>query len=191
VNQGFDGIIPALTAKKFDVIISAMSVTDVRKKTVDFVNYFTSGESFVIKKGAAFAPTKIEDLCGHSVAVEDGTTEQDDANAANAAGKACANKKIKVDPFKVDTEALTQLKKGTDEVHFTDTPVAHYELSKDPSLAISGASIPTGPEGIAVRKGDSAMLTAIKAAFKAIQDDGTYKALLKKWALEDGDIAKA
>jgi polar amino acid transport system substrate-binding protein len=193
VNQTFDGIIPALTAKKYDVILSAMSVTDERKKTVDFVPYFTSGESFVVLKTATYKPTKLADLCGHKVAVEDGTTEQDDANGLNAAGKPCADKHAIVTVFKTDDKALPELRKGASvqEVHFTDTPVAHYELAHASDLAISGASIPTGPEGIAVRKGDTAMLTAIKAAFKALEDDGTYKDLLKKWSLEDGDITKS
>lgn len=193
VNQAFAGIIPALDAKKYDAVMSAMTVTDDRKTKVDFVPYFVAGESFVVKSGASFKPTKLADLCGHKVAVEDGTAEKDEANGLNDAGKTCANNKLTLDVFTVDTEALAQLRKGAVDVHFTDSPVAGYEIKKDSTLAIANTAGPieVAPEGIAVRKGDSAILGALKAAFKALQDDGTYKSLLQKWGVTDGDIANS
>jgi polar amino acid transport system substrate-binding protein len=189
VNQAFAGIIPALDAKKYDAIISAMTINSDRTPKVDFVPYFVAGESFVIKKGATYKPTKLEDLCGHKIAVEDGTAEKDEANGLNVAGKPCANNKVIVQVFTVDTEALAQIRKGAVDAHFTDSPVAGYEVRKDSSLAIAGATIEVAPEGIAVRKGDTAILNALKAAFKAIQDDGSYKSILTKWGVADGDIA--
>jgi polar amino acid transport system substrate-binding protein len=191
VNQAFAGIIPALDAKKYDAIISAMTINSDRTPKVDFVPYFVAGESFVIKKGASYKPTKLEDLCGHKIAVEDGTAEKDEANGLNDAGKACANNKVVVQVFTVDTEALAQIKKGAVDVHFTDSPVAGYEVKRDTSLTIAGAAIEVAPEGIAVRKGDAAVLNPLKAAFKALQDDGTYKSLLQKWGVTDGDIANS
>jgi polar amino acid transport system substrate-binding protein len=192
VNQGFTGIIPALSAKKFDVIISAMTISDERKTKLDFIPYFVAGQSFVVKSGSSYKPTKVEDLCGHKVAVEDGTAEKDVANALNDAGKACASNKVTVDVFNVDTEALTQLKKGADDVHYTDSPVAEYEIKKDSTLAITNAApIDVAPEGIGVRKGETALLNPLTAAFKALQDDGTYKSLLSKWGLTTEDIAKS
>ena len=191
LNQAFAGIIPALDAKKYDAIISAMTINSDRTPKVNFVPYFVAGESFVIKKGASYKPAKLEDLCGHNVAVEDGTAEKDEANGLNDAGKACASKKLTVKVFPVDTEALAQLKKGAVDVHFTDSPVAGYEVKRDSNLAIANTAgaIEVAPEGIAVRKADSAILNPLKAAFKAIQDDGTYKSILVKWGVIDGDIA--
>jgi polar amino acid transport system substrate-binding protein len=189
VNQAFAGIIPALDAKKYDAIISAMTINADRTPKVDFVPYFVAGESFVIKKGASYKPTKLEDLCGHKIAVEDGTAEKDEANGLNGAGKPCASNKVIVQVFTVDTEALAQIRKGAVDAHFTDSPVAGYEVRKDSSLTIAGAAIEVAPEGIAVRKGDTAILNALKAAFKGIQDDGTYKSILTKWGVADGDIA--
>jgi polar amino acid transport system substrate-binding protein len=191
LNQAFAGIIPALDAKKYDAIISAMTVNPERKAKVDFLPYFVAGESFVVKKGSTYKPTKLEDLCGHKVAVEDGTAEKDEANGLNDAGKICASNKVVVQVFTVDTEALAQIKKGAVDAHFTDSPVAGYEVRKDSNLEIAGAAIEVAPEGIAVRKGETAILNPLKAAFKAIQDDGTYKSILTKWGVTDGDIATA
>ena len=191
INQTFDGIIPGLTAKHYDIIISAMTITDERSKTVDFVPYFRAGESFVVTKTSSSHPTMLSDLCGLHVAVEKGTAEQDEANGLNAAGGTCASNHVKLDAFDVDTEALNQLKKGADDVHFTDSPVAAYEVKQDSALKLSGGVIEIAPEGIAVRKSDSGIETPVQQAFKAIEDDGTYDALLKKWGLGDGDIRKS
>src|ERR1041384_3885347 len=94
-------------AKKYDVIISAMTINDERKQVVDFVPYFNAGESFVVTKGSSAKPTKLEDLCGLIVAVEKGTAEEQEANDLNEAGKPCANNKTKVSAFDTDTEAHT------------------------------------------------------------------------------------
>lgn len=192
VNQAFDGLIPALDTKKFDIIMSALTVTAERQQKVDMVPYFSAGQSFVVKKGGSFQPKTLADLCGHKVAVQNGTAEQDAVNNdLNGAGKPCASKKVALQSFPSDTEALAQLKKDTVEVHYTDSPVAAYESSKDSTLVISSPSIlAVAPEGIAVKK-NSAVLDPIKKAFQAIRDDGTYKTLLDKWNLADGDIGKA
>lgn len=192
VNTPFDGIIPALNSKKFDIMISAMTITDERSKVVDFIPYFVAGEGFVVAKNATINPTKLEDLCGKKVAAEAGTAELDEANGLNKAGGACASNHVNVVTFQKDTEALAELKKGNVDIHFTDSPVAAYEVQKDPNnLKLSGGIIEVAPEGIALRKNDSSIEDAVKATFTQLKNDGTYTALLKKWNLSDGDITKA
>jgi len=192
VNTPFDGIIPALNSKKFDIMISAMTINDSRKTAVDFIPYFVAGESFVVAKNSTLNLTKLSDLCGHKVAAESATAELDEANALNKAGAPCANNKVKVTSFQKDTEALVELKKGNVEVHFTDSPVAAYEVLKDSSnLKLSGGIIEVAPEGIALRKGDTAVADPVKAAFELMKSDGTYAAVLAKWNVSDGDITKS
>ena len=192
VNTPFDGIIPALNSKKFDIMISAMTISDARKQAVDFIPYFVAGESFVVAKNSTLNLTKLSDLCGHKVAAESGTAELDEANGLNKAGGACASNKVKVTTFQKDTEALTELKKGNVDIHFTDSPVAAYEVQRDPSnLKISGGIIEVAPEGIALRKNDAALADPVKAAFEKIKSDGTYASILAKWNVSDGDITKA
>lgn len=193
INQTFEGIIPSLDARKYDIIISAMTINDERKQKVDFIPYFKAGESFVITKGGSKKPTKLEDLCGLTVAVEKGTAEESEVLDLNDAGKQgkCASNKVKLQSFTVDTEALAQLKKGAVDVHFTDSSVAGYEIKHNDGIAISGGVIEIAPEGIAYRKGEKAIGDPVAKAFQALKDDGTYKTLLKKWGLEDGDIDKS
>jgi polar amino acid transport system substrate-binding protein len=192
VNTPFDGIIPALNSKKFDIMVSAMTITDTRKTAVDFIPYFVAGESFVVAKNSALNLTKLSDLCGHKVAAESGTAELDEANGLNKAGAVCASNKVKVTTFQKDTEALTELKKGNVEIHFTDSPVAAYEVLQDSSnLKLSGGIIEVAPEGIALRKNDPALENPVTAAFNQIKTDGTYASILAKWNVSDGDISKA
>ena len=191
VNTPFDGIIPALNSKKFDIMISAMTITDARSATVDFIPYFIAGESFVVTANSKVLPTKLTDLCGKKVAAESGTAELDEANGLNASGKPCASNHVNVVTFQKDTEALAELKKGNVDIHFTDSPVAAYEVQQTSGLKVSGGIIEVAPEGIAVRKGDSPLEGPVKAAFAQIKSDGTYASLLKKWNVADGDIAKA
>jgi polar amino acid transport system substrate-binding protein len=196
IDQKFDGIIPGLSTKKYDVIMSAMTITDERKKVVKFVPYFVAGESFVLTSDNSKSPQELKDICGLKVAVEKGTAEESEVTDANDASKqgVCASKPIdfKNSDFDKDTQALAALRKGSVDVHFTDSPVASYELLKNTGFKISNKTVQnTAPEGIAVRADDSAMLTALTAAFDAMKTDGTYKKLLEKWQLTDGDITKA
>lgn len=192
VDTPFTGIIPALNSKKFDIMVSAMTISADRKTKVDFIPYFVAGESFVVAKSSSLNLTKLSDLCGHKVAAESGTFELDEANGLNKAGAPCAGNKVTVTTFQKDTEALTELKKGNVEIHFTDSPVAAYEIQKDPgNLKISGGIIEVAPEGIALRKNDAALSGPVTAAFNQIKSDGTYASILAKWNVSDGDIKNA
>jgi polar amino acid transport system substrate-binding protein len=195
-DQKFDGIIPGLSTKKYDAIISAMTITDERKKAVQFLPYFVAGESYVLTADNSKNPQELKDLCGLKVAVEKGTAEESEVTDANDPAKqgVCASKPIdyKNSDYDKDTQSLAALRKGSVDVHFTDSPVASYELLKNTGFKISNKTVQnTAPEGIAVRLDDSGMFSAITAAFDAMKTDGTYTKLLQKWQLTAGDIGKA
>src|SRR5581483_3239378 len=67
-NATFDSIIPGLAAGKYDVGASSFTDTKEREKTVDFVTYFTAGESFFTKASGGTTISGLSDLCGHTVA---------------------------------------------------------------------------------------------------------------------------
>ena len=96
INTVFDGIIPALTAQRFDVIMSAMTVTDDRKKTIDFVPYFIAGTDILVPAGNPKNIQSIEDLSGLNVAVESGTIQEQQVKAANEDLKAAGKPEINV-----------------------------------------------------------------------------------------------
>ena len=77
INTGFDGIIGALNAERFDVIMSAMTVTDERSKEIDFVPYFIAGTDILVAAGNPKNIQAIEDLSGLTVGVQIATIQVD------------------------------------------------------------------------------------------------------------------
>ena len=96
VTTSFDTIINSLVAKRFDVVISAVSVTPDRQKKVDFVPYFNAGESLLVKIGNPMNIKSTTDLCGQKVGVQNGTIEQTDLNTANTACKNAGKSAIEI-----------------------------------------------------------------------------------------------
>ena len=80
-NIPFDSIIPGLDAGKYDLGMSSFTDTLDREKTVDFVTYATAGSSFYVDASGGPSIATLDDLCGHKVGAEKGTTQADDATA--------------------------------------------------------------------------------------------------------------
>src|SRR3954453_12684376 len=112
-NATFDAIIPGLASGKYDLGMSAFSDTKEREKTVDFVTYFSAGTSFYVKAQGGPTVNTLADLCGKTVAVEKGTTQQADAEAQS---KKCGAKAAKVLTFPDQNGANLALSSGRAQV---------------------------------------------------------------------------
>ena len=183
-NTSFDAIIPALTSKKADVIMSSMSVTDERKQQVDFVEYLVAGSGILVKKGNPKNIKSLADLCGKKVAIQVGTVQIDEAEEQNAK---CAQK-IQVTTFEQNTDTITAVSSGRADAALMDYPVAAYGARQVKGTEVVGEQYNTGPYGIAVRKDDTEVRTAIQAALAAMKEKGKYEAILKYWGLEAGAL---
>jgi polar amino acid transport system substrate-binding protein len=183
VNAGFDAIIPGLAAHKYDLGASSFTDTKEREKTVDFVTYFSAGTSFYVKAQGGPNITSLASLCGHSVAVEKGTTQQADVEKQ---AKKCH---VNLQTFPDQNGANLALSSGRAEVGMADSPVADYQVKKsNGKFKLSGQPYGTAPYGIAIPK-DSGLQKPVLAAMKALQADGTYMKILKKWGVQDGAIS--
>lgn len=182
-KASFNTIIDDLSAHRYDVAISAITINDQRKQKADFVPYFSAGESLLVAKGNPEKLATVKDLCGKNVGVQDGTVELDDLNTANKACKA-AGKPINLTVLKDQTDVIQLLINRRVVATYQDSPVTDYYIKLNPGqLEIGGSVVNAAPEGIAVRKGDSSMLTAMQDAFKALKSDGTYDSIFSKWQL--------
>ncbi len=182
VNQTFDSIIPGLQAGKYGLGISSFTDTKEREKVVDFVTYLTAGTSFYVKTSGGPNIQTLADLCGHTVAVEKGTTQQTDATAQS---KKC---KVTVSVFPDQTGANQALHSGRADVVMADTPPAAFAVnSSDGAFKLSGPSYANAPYGIAIPKGNG-MAAPVLAALKVLMANGRYTAILKKWGLDTGAI---
>jgi len=186
VRADFGTIIDSLIARRFDVVISAVTINPDRQKKVDFVPYFNAGESLLVPKGNPKNITTIGGMCGLKVGVQNGTVEQDDANAADAACKKAGKQGITITALQNQTDVVQLLATGRVDATYQDSPVTDYYISLNPGrFQVGGSVVNAAPEGIVVRKGDTSMFTAVQTAFNQLKAAGTYDALFTKWHLSD------
>ncbi len=191
VNQTFDSIIPGLTAGKYDVGASSFTDTKARQKQVDFVDYFVAGESFLVKAQGGPTINSLADLCGKTVAVEKGTTEQTDATTQSGKCKAAGKPGVTVLAFPDQNGANLALSSGRAQVGFADSPVAEYQVKKsNGQFKISGPSIANAPYGLAVPK-NSGLAPPMLAALKVLMKNGQYMTILTHWGIQAGAIPAA
>ena len=154
VNASFDTIIPGLASGKYDLGMSSFTDTKAREKVVDFVTYFSAGTAFYVKVSGGPKINSLADLCGHSVAVERGTTQAADATAQSAKCKKAGKQPVSVAVFPDQNGANLALSSGRDQVGMADSPVAAYIAKKsNGQFKLTGTAYSTAPYGIAIPKG--------------------------------------
>ncbi|HYG57488.1 MAG TPA: ABC transporter substrate-binding protein [Symbiobacteriaceae bacterium] len=173
----WDGILSGLMAKRYDVIMSSMNITEERLKQVDFVEYAKMSQVFVSKKGLDVKSEK--DLSGKVIVVQADTTSHEWAEEV----KKDKVKDIKeIRSFKGATDAFLEVKNGRGDVIVIDEPVGLYYAKKDAAtFTITGRAMDPEAVGIAIRKEDAALKAAIEKAVKDLQADGTYKKVSEAW----------
>lgn len=188
VNQTFDSIIPGLAAGKYDIGASSFTDTKEREKTVDFVDYFVAGESFYTKATGGTTISGLSDLCGHTVAVEKGTTEEADATTQSAKCKKEGKPAVTVLSFPDQNGANLAVSSGRAQLGFADSPVAAYQVKKsNGQFKLVGPSIANAPYGLAVAK-DSGLTKPLEAGLKVLMQRSAYTAILSHWGIEEGAI---
>jgi polar amino acid transport system substrate-binding protein len=188
VNANFAGIIPGLASGKYDIGMSSFTDTLARQKVVDFVTYFSAGTSFFVKSQGGPMIASLADLCGYTVSVETGTTEQSDATAQAAKCKKEGKPAVTVRAYPDQNSANLALSSGRAQVGMADSPVAAYQVKQSHGqFKLVGKPYGTAPYGIAVPKG-SGMAMPILAALKLLIADGDYLAILKSWGIQAGAI---
>jgi polar amino acid transport system substrate-binding protein len=189
INTGFDGIIGALNVSRFDVIMSAMTITDDRSKQIDFIPYLSAGTDILVAAGNPKNIKAIEDLSGLTAGAELGTIQVDQLTAANTQLKAAGKAEIDVLTFDVNPLAVEQLRLGRVDAVLADSPVvANDARLSDGKLEALGLAIEAAPYGIGVRKESTQLKAAITDALQKVIASGKYDEILTKWGLEGGAI---
>ncbi|HEY2311740.1 MAG TPA: ABC transporter substrate-binding protein [Gaiellaceae bacterium] len=188
-NASFDGIIPGLHSGKYDIGMSSFTPTKAREKVVDFVTYFSAGVSFYVKSSGGPTITNLGSLCGHSVAVENGTTEQTEAQAQNTKCKKAGKKGVSVKAYPDQNTANLAISSGREQVGMADSEVVAYIVKQSQGqFKIVGKSYAFAPYGIALPK-NNGMAKPMLAAVKYLMKQGAYAKVLKKWGVQSGAIS--
>lgn len=183
-------IVGALLAKKGDAIISALQITADLERQVALVAYFQAGQSILVRKGNPGNISGLADLCGKKVSVQVQSPEESSIDEANAGP--CKSNPINKQIYPVDLQAVAILKQGGVDAALDDSPVAAYFVKQTPDqLDLAGAPFKINPEGIAIDPKNGDLLKAVQQAMLAIYQDGSYKQILTKWNLLDGEIPAA
>ncbi|HYL07538.1 MAG TPA: transporter substrate-binding domain-containing protein [Candidatus Udaeobacter sp.] len=215
-NVTFDDIIAQLKAStpseqaggdkpRYVASISSWSPTAAREQNgIDFITYYKAGEAWIVKASGGPTISTAADMCGKTVAVEAGTTEESDAwgfmgqsvGGTAIAGdtdncKSAGKPEIKVSSFSTQTEANTALLSGRADVGWLDQPVADYQVKQTGGkLKVTGQPCSVAPYGIALVKG-SKLEQPLTDAIKYAIDHGYYKSVLDQWGVADGAITSA
>ncbi len=191
LNATFATIIPALQSGKFTLGMSSFTDTKEREKVVNFVDYFVAGEGYYVAANSKYHPSGLAALCGHTVSVESGTTEQSDAQAQAKSCKKAKKGAVKVLSFETQSEANLAVSSGRANVGFADSQIAQYIVAQsNGQFHSSGKAFETAPYGIAVPKGTT-LDTSVQGALKVLMTDGTYLKILKKWGIAAGAVSSA
>ncbi|UTH75259.1 ABC transporter substrate-binding protein [Chromobacterium sp. IIBBL 290-4] len=183
VENDFDGMIPALKAKKFDGVLSSMSMTEARMKEIAFsAKLFNTPTRMVAKTGAGLMPTPAS-LKGKRVGVEQGTIQEAYAK------KHWAPAGVEVVPYQNQTLVLADLTAGRLDASLQDAVQADMGFLKKPEgkgFAFAGKDL-VDPQtlgegaGIGLRKEDKELKADIDKAIAGMLKDGTYKKIEKKY----------
>jgi len=177
VTSDWDGIIPALNAKKFDFLVSSLSITDERKQAVDFTDpYYSNKLQFIAPKNVDFKTDK-DSLKGKTIGTQRATlagTWLEDTYADD----------IKVSLYDTQENAYLDLTSGRVDAILADK-YANYDWLKSDAgknYEFKGDPVVESDKiGIAVRKGDNELRNKLNSALKEIVADGTYKKINDKY----------
>ena len=190
-NSAFDGILPGIAAKKYELGMSSFTDNAEREKVVDMVTYFSAGTKMATVKGNPDG-LNIDDLCGKTIAVQRGTVQVDDLTARSEKCTAAGKPAINQQPFQAQTDVTLALTGKRAQGMLADSPVVDYAVAQtNGQLEAVGEAYDTAPYGVAVPKGDGNYAKAIQGAVQALMTDGTYKAILDKWGTTGGAIPTA
>jgi len=190
-NTVFSSIIPDLQSGRFELGMSAFSVTPERLQTVDMVSYFVAVTSVAVRSGN---PDGIDanDLCGRSVGVQAGTIQVDDLAARDEQCTASGKPAIQVTELQSQTDVTLALTDNRIVAMLGDSPVVdHAVTTTGGAIEVVGQPHDAAPYGIVLEKDQDQFGQAVQGAVQALIADGTYAAILEKWNVQAGAITTA
>ena len=181
VTQDWDGIIPALIAKKFDAIIASMSITEERKQQVDFSKkYYNTPPAIAVPKDSELTEATEAALAGKIIGAQASTTH---SNYAEAHMK---ESEIKLYPT-ADEYKLDVANGRVDAVVDDVVVLSEWLKTEDGACCKLLGTLPIDPvingegAGIAVRKGETELADKFTAAIAAIRENGKYQEINAKY----------
>jgi polar amino acid transport system substrate-binding protein len=175
-NTAWDGIFAGLAAGVYDAVISSVTITEERKKTMDFsVPYINAGQILILPQ-ATSGVDELADLKGKSVGAQIGTTGSFEVEKISG---------VELLTYDEIGLAFEDLANGRIDAVVADTPVAADYALMNPNykgrLKIVGEPFTDEYYGVAVKKDNKEILDAINKGLNAILNTDTYKNIENEW----------
>ncbi|PUE06762.1 glutamine ABC transporter substrate-binding protein [Limnohabitans sp. T6-5] len=173
IDIDFKGLIPGLMSKRFDMAVSAIYITDERKKVVDFTEPYYAGGLVAMVKDNNAAIKKLTDLDGKKVSVQVGTK-----SVSYLAEKFPKVQRVEVEK---NQEMFNLVDIGRADAAVTGKPAAFQYVRTRGGLRVLDEQLTTEEYGMALRKDTPELTKAVNASIAKLKADGTYAAIVKKW----------
>lgn len=188
VPAKFDSIITGVQGNKYDVGVSSFTINTDRMGQANMISYFNAGTQWAAAPGnpKGVDPAK---PCGLTVAVQKGTTQQEDDLPPKI--KACKSegKPIKLLVYEGQDQATAAVGTGKADAMLADSPVVAYAVQQsDGKIEAVGDIYDAAPYGYVVSKENTEFAEAIKLALESLHEGGAYEEALEGWGVEDGAI---
>jgi polar amino acid transport system substrate-binding protein len=194
-DMAFDSLITSLASGRIDATIAGMNDNKTRQQKIDFVDYFNSGITIMVQKGNPAGINSSADLCGKSIAVVTGTSQEDFAAEQTTACTKAGKPAVQVSATDSDSQNQTQLRTGRVAAIINDLPSAVY-ISRTAGdgkyfQVVNQPPVNGAPYGIGVSKANAALSKAMEASLQKLISGGQYGAILKAWQVQSGALTKA
>ncbi|QKS46481.1 transporter substrate-binding domain-containing protein [Paenibacillus cellulosilyticus] len=167
-DMKFDGLLLALNSGKVDLVISGMTPTEERAKSVDFSNvYYTAEQGVLVKKDAAASYQSFDDLKGKRIGVQKGSIQEGIAKGIEGAQLTSLSK---------ISDLVMELQSGRVDAVIAEMPVTKLYAANQPTLELTNIAVPTSEEGsaaIAVKKNNKSLVDALNATLDKLKQDGS------------------
>ena len=173
VDIDFKGLIPGLISKRFDMAVSAIYITDERKKVVDFTAPYYAGGLVAMVKDGNTAIRSPADLNGKKVSVQVGTKSVSFVKEKYP--------QVQLMEVEKNQEMFNLVDIGRSDAAVTGKPAAYQYTRTRPGLKVLDEQLTTEDYGMAIRKDSPELTKAVNAAIEKLKADGTYAAIVKKW----------
>lgn len=193
----FANLVMGVNARRFDVVASALYVTPERAAQVDFVPYLKSGASLMVRADDSFRPQRPEDLCGKRIgSIKGGSWIPKLMALSKSHCEANGQAPIDSREFPTSPEAAQALLAKAVDVQFEDAAVAAITADKLKGRVLISSNELIYPVviGLAVRKGNDALLGELHQGLAAMKSSGEYQALLTRYNLGEptpAEVAQA
>lgn len=191
----FKGLLPAMEAKRIDIVFSLMNDTPEREKLIDFVDFFNLSTMLLIRKGNPEHVESLETACGKTVSTVQGSTQIALVDAASAKCTAAGKASIQNLQYSQPSDARLQVQSGHVAAFLGNAPVMVY-LAKTAGEGkifdvVQGHVYQPVPLGIGVAKTNTKLRDELQKSLNALIADGTYRKILEKHGVESGAVTSA